>query len=303
MVGKDFKALSKVVVMCLKFVGVDRKILNAWNHICYITKFVNSKKLSENDLVKFSELINIGVISIGETFDSLKRSVKLHLCLHLEQNIRRHGVPLNYSTECFESINHVMRNFIWSTNQQQYCNDALGYYYKPKRMKFLLDNESNPVNLLCKSPFDQLQQFEQAELYFSSTVFTGNFDNFLVHSNFSQNRTLTNFLQQSVTNFKLLAKIQNERSSQVFLFNSGKIFLFDLGIEIENETVSKYFMGRELVETNKTYQLAEVYTICEFGCTEIVNFQHDCVGLHCQIQDKKINHSQIHKYLRNNWIF
>ena len=109
LVGKDFKAIAKVILACLQFLNLDEATLVAWKWICWIVHFVNQKSITKEALEDFDSKIVNAVRLIGGNFGgSIAKSVKLHLLLHLGQNIRRHGMPLGYSTEVFESFNKKM---------------------------------------------------------------------------------------------------------------------------------------------------------------------------------------------------
>ena len=140
MTGKDFKAISKVIIICLNFARVNNQIINAWNCICFITKFVNFKKISQIHFRTFHENLNEAVLTIGEIFTILRKSAKLHLCLYIPENIRRHGVCLGYSTEVFESFNKILRKFMSSTNHKNDDEDGSKYFHEYFRTNVYLAN-------------------------------------------------------------------------------------------------------------------------------------------------------------------
>lgn len=246
MVGKDFKSISKIIILCLEYIEVDQRILNAWNYICMITKFVNLPKHSNADLDEFSEKITKAVTDIGNAFPTLKKSVKLHLCLHLESNIKRHGAPLGYSTEVFESFNHHLRGLIDSTNQIDYTNDAIKYYYQSIRAKLFFDAKVNSKNIVCENVLDTPPAYEKQKLAFTSLEFSGSYESFTLISTLKYNSILKNFLSLCNGEIKIFKKIANENSKKVFIFNSGKYYILkeELNKNILVEEVKYFSWGK-----------------------------------------------------------
>lgn len=183
MTGKDFKAIAKVMYVCLLNVEDSKIYLNAWNYISYVTKFVNLKNITPKLLDNFENFIKPAVEFIGKTFPTLSTSVKLHLCLHIKDNISRHGTPLGYSTEVFESFNKILRAYISRTNQHNYSNDAISKYYESFRANFIHRNIYQSNNYIDNEFFNDTSFFEISELKFTTKIFSGFIMNLLISVN------------------------------------------------------------------------------------------------------------------------
>ena len=310
--GKDFKLISQVIIVCLEnslsdFPGkrnLNQQYLNAWNYICYITKFVNLKYISPSNFEKFESIIEKAVDYIGIIIPKLRNSIKLHLCVHLPENIRRHGPPLGYSTEVFESLNKTMRKFICKTNQKKFCNDALKSHYKNFRANYI----QKRIQERDIGPYADLESTDLASgcnLNFSWLEFDGYFNKFLLHSKYRTNSFLASILGNFLQRFQLYKKIRKQNINHVFLKKENNFYLFIVGIKIPSQIDQFYFLGKILapVDDENLYILSDFYTVEEFCNVELANFQHACKRLNCNYSISRIIHSSVQIYSLNSWTF
>ena len=304
MTGKDFKAISKVIYNCLQVVEVSNDMLNSWNRICYITKFVNLKSMSDKIFRNFIDNIKTTISGIGTTFPILSTSVKLHLCLHIENNINRHGIPLGYSTEVFESFNKVLREYISNTNQHNFANDALIKFYQSFRADFISRNSN--YNIHSSGISNNNIAKEKPDLKFSRKIFNGFYNEFIKIDKFDENETLKQSLKNCPGKFDIFESIEGQAADRLFLKHKGNFYQFVLGVEITRQgIIGSFFLGKQM-ELNKqtnSYKILSFQRIEEFKGVELVNFQHACKELNCMLGRTRISHTNVDQYVLNKYIF
>jgi hypothetical protein len=111
LIGKHFKSLAQV----MPFVAYDlvpKSVLDAWTVIGELVVLIWHTKIAniESYLATLSQTISDFLNITAQCAPSILISKpKFHFLVHLPVFIRRFGPAIVFSTECYESFNHVFR--------------------------------------------------------------------------------------------------------------------------------------------------------------------------------------------------
>ncbi|KAH8923881.1 hypothetical protein BT69DRAFT_1333485 [Atractiella rhizophila] len=110
LVGKDFKIIMQIVLFALDGILSDSFLL-IWVALGRLGSLVWRPKVT--DKAKYLYNLEAAIAFFLDSTASLTtqwfNKRKFHLLVHLVDNVRRFGVPINYATEKFESYNGVVR--------------------------------------------------------------------------------------------------------------------------------------------------------------------------------------------------
>ncbi|KAH8930587.1 hypothetical protein BT69DRAFT_1210241, partial [Atractiella rhizophila] len=119
LVGKDFKLIMQVALFALDGV-LENELVSIWVALGRLGSLVwrpkvTSKETYINDLEAAIAFFLDSTASLTTQWFNKR---KFHLLVHLADNVRRFGVPINYATEKFESYNGVVHlRSIFSNHQ------------------------------------------------------------------------------------------------------------------------------------------------------------------------------------------
>ncbi|KAJ8073264.1 hypothetical protein PM082_020136 [Marasmius tenuissimus] len=126
LIGKHFKSLAQLMPFLI-YDLVPRKVLDAWSIIGELVVLVWHTQINdlEGYLAKLSSTIQAFLNITAECSPSILISKpKFHFLVHLPAHIRRFGPALIFSTERYESFNHVFRLSCIYSNRQAPSRDS-----------------------------------------------------------------------------------------------------------------------------------------------------------------------------------
>ncbi|KAH8913848.1 hypothetical protein BT69DRAFT_1185133, partial [Atractiella rhizophila] len=119
LVGKDFRVIFQVATFALDQV-IGQPFFQIWVALGRLGSLVWRPRVT--DKAKYLERLEITIQYFLNTTVSLTtqwfNKRKFHLLVHLVDNVKRFGVPINFATEKFESYNGVMRLKSVHSNRQ-----------------------------------------------------------------------------------------------------------------------------------------------------------------------------------------
>ncbi|KAH8926419.1 hypothetical protein BT69DRAFT_1215259 [Atractiella rhizophila] len=110
LVGKDFKIIMQIALFALDGI-LDDTFLSIWVALGRLGSLVWRPKVTGKDeyLKDLEAAIAFFLDSTAFLTTQWFNKRKFHLLVHLTDNVRRFGVPINYATEKFESYNGISR--------------------------------------------------------------------------------------------------------------------------------------------------------------------------------------------------
>eukprot|EP00733_Pompholyxophrys_punicea_P000688 Pompholyxophrys_punicea_v1_NODE_232_length_2639_cov_3.833204.p1 type:complete len:729 gc:universal NODE_232_length_2639_cov_3.833204:335-2521(+) len=123
--GGDFKVLVQVMPYLLLSCGAPQSAIDGWLLASEISKYAYKITYdSRPDREPHPEHIRLAVKCLLDIFPSLREKFKLHLlACHLVTDFIIYGLLVNASSERFEALNKIMRQYLKSSNQQSPSRD------------------------------------------------------------------------------------------------------------------------------------------------------------------------------------
>lgn len=254
-------------------------------------------------------------LATKSTGGSIAKSAKLHLLLHLGENIRRHGMPLGYSTEVFESFNKKMRTYVSQTNQKDYSHDAMIYYYQNFRTLFIENLSCRDDHFSEFTDLDQIINKKNRSIIFSKRAFAGTLSKFLTDFDEEQDifkgfgslvrQTLISFFPNNLLSFSYFQGIEGESARELYLEANSVFFQFIAGIAVSHSSSEEelWFLGRKMICQGELFMPEEDCLVKPLCNASLANFQHDCHSSNCSLLNEGKTHSMGGKYFHNEYFF
>ncbi|KAG6376770.1 hypothetical protein JVT61DRAFT_1794 [Boletus reticuloceps] len=140
LVGKHFKSLAQLMAF-LVYDLVPQSVLDAWVMIGWLVVLLWHTSIDniESYLAALSRAIEDFLSISAKCAPSILMSKpKFHFLLHLPMFIRRFGPAILYSTEHYESFNHVFRLAAIDSNRQAPSHDACQVFAEQEAMKHVV---------------------------------------------------------------------------------------------------------------------------------------------------------------------
>ncbi|KAG7097845.1 hypothetical protein E1B28_005160 [Marasmius oreades] len=130
LIGKHFKSLAQLMPFLI-YDLVPQKVINAWTIIGELVVLIWHTQIDnmEGYLSNLSHTIEALLNVTAEYTPSILISKpKFHFLVHLPAHIRRFGPAIIFSTERYESFNHVFRlSCIYSNRQAPSCDSCIAF--------------------------------------------------------------------------------------------------------------------------------------------------------------------------------
>ncbi|VDI58597.1 Hypothetical predicted protein [Mytilus galloprovincialis] len=153
--GKDFKAFVQLAPFVVKRAGYEQEVVQLWCMLAEIIELINRRQLKESELAHLEDIQIMFNQKVFDRFPETKRKQKMHHNLHTEDNIRMHGVPVEYTTEAGESWCGIVKNCQYITNHHNPNRDTA---YKLTHVEYHMDNGTWKVNGKRVNPARQTVQ-------------------------------------------------------------------------------------------------------------------------------------------------
>ncbi|CDO77550.1 hypothetical protein BN946_scf184912.g49 [Trametes cinnabarina] len=133
LIGKHFKTISQVISFAVRGL-VDDELQRAWGAIGRLTVLIWEAEISNMPDFLVHAPANPSSLSPG----LLTEKNKFHILLHLPDHIERFGPALLFSTERYESFNHVFRLCSIHSNRQAPSRDIASAFANQARCRHIL---------------------------------------------------------------------------------------------------------------------------------------------------------------------
>ncbi|KAI9000497.1 hypothetical protein BD414DRAFT_404535 [Trametes punicea] len=140
LIGKHFKTISQVMAFAVCGL-VDGTLQNAWLSIGHVTVLIwetNIKDIKSftqelckaiHEVVDFAAMLSPGLLT---------EKNKFHILMHLPEHVQRFGPALLFSTERYESFNHIFRLCSIHSNRQAPSRDIAATFANQERCRHVL---------------------------------------------------------------------------------------------------------------------------------------------------------------------
>ncbi|RDX41700.1 hypothetical protein OH76DRAFT_1489271 [Lentinus brumalis] len=158
LIGKHFKTISQVMVFAVSGL-VDEVLERAWLAVGRLTVliweaqidnikvFVEELRSAINEVLDFAATLSPGLVTDKN---------KLHILLHLPEHVERFGPALLFSTERYESFNHIFRLCSIHSNRQAPSRDIASAFAQQERCRHVLTGgywlDKTAHRWVCASP-------------------------------------------------------------------------------------------------------------------------------------------------------
>ncbi|KAH9885843.1 hypothetical protein C8Q73DRAFT_814547 [Cubamyces lactineus] len=140
LIGKHFKTISQVMAFALCGL-VDDTLQDAWASIGRLTVLI-----WETDILDMSSFVKELRATIQDTIDFaaklspglLTEKNKFHILAHLPDHVEHFGPPLLFSTERYESFNHIFRLCSIHSNRQAPSRDIARTFANQERCRHMV---------------------------------------------------------------------------------------------------------------------------------------------------------------------
>ncbi|KAI0369657.1 hypothetical protein BV20DRAFT_945672 [Pilatotrama ljubarskyi] len=140
LIGKHFKTISQVMSFAVCGL-VEDELQNAWLAIGDLTVLLWETEIV--DINKYADTLEKAIQDVLDFAAALSPSLlteknKLHILTHLPAHIRRHGPALLFSTERYESFNHIFRLCSIHSNRQAPSRDIAAAFANQERCRHMV---------------------------------------------------------------------------------------------------------------------------------------------------------------------
>ncbi|EJF61701.1 hypothetical protein BD309DRAFT_824959, partial [Dichomitus squalens] len=158
LIGKHFKTISQIMVFAICNL-VDESLQNAWFSVGRLTVL-----LWETEIIIMADYLKDLRAVINDILDHaaslspglLTEKNKLHILLHIPDHIERHGPALLFSTERYESFNHIFRLSSIHSNRQAPSRDIAASFANQDRCRHMMTGgywlDKTSGRWVCASP-------------------------------------------------------------------------------------------------------------------------------------------------------
>ncbi|EJF57509.1 hypothetical protein DICSQDRAFT_69263, partial [Dichomitus squalens LYAD-421 SS1] len=140
LIGKHFKTISQIMAFAICKL-VDDSLQNAWvsvgrltvllweTEIIVMADYLKELRMVINDVLDHAASLSPGLVT---------EKNKLHILLHIPDHIERHGPALLFSTERYESFNHLFRLSSIHSNRQAPSRDIAASFANQDRCRHMM---------------------------------------------------------------------------------------------------------------------------------------------------------------------
>ncbi|TBU51623.1 hypothetical protein BD310DRAFT_791607, partial [Dichomitus squalens] len=140
LIGKHFKTISQVMSFAVCGL-VDDNLQNAWLAVGSLTVLLWETDIES--MPKYQEQLRKSIDNVLDHAVVLSPGLlteknKLHILLHIPEHIARHGPSLLFSTERYESFNHIFRLSSIHSNRQAPSRDIASSFANQDRCRHMV---------------------------------------------------------------------------------------------------------------------------------------------------------------------
>ncbi|CAB4016525.1 Hypothetical predicted protein [Paramuricea clavata] len=161
LVGRDCKVWAKVAVFLLMDIVSDDE-LEVWYNLSDIFAIAYNPCVNRDDREKMDMAISHFLETVENVHPEFLRKPKIHMLLHLPDDIFNFGPAIGFATERFEALNSIIRQINVFSNRQACSRDIGKKFVQHQIQKFVLNGgcwgvdyrkcASQQLQHLAKSP-------------------------------------------------------------------------------------------------------------------------------------------------------
>ncbi|XP_028413915.1 uncharacterized protein LOC114536761 [Dendronephthya gigantea] len=136
-VGRDFKLWMQVAVFILEDI-IPHEQLFVWELLSEIFALAYSSGFDKRNSEGAKQLFKTFIDAVTRIYPEFLKKAKLHLLLHLVDDIENLGPANGFSTERFEAFNHFIRGLNVNSNRHASSLDICTKFAKLEKLRFVL---------------------------------------------------------------------------------------------------------------------------------------------------------------------
>ncbi|XP_063420996.1 uncharacterized protein LOC134706199 isoform X2 [Mytilus trossulus] len=153
--GKDFRSFVQHAPFTVHHAGFSTEIVKLWCLLSEIVQLSNKLAMQESELSRLGDLQYQFNQLIYQQFPDTLKKQKIHHCLHTEEQIRLHGVPIGYTTETGESWCGIVKHLQSITNHHNANRDTAMKLAHIEEICHIIDNGTWKSNGIRVQPGKQ----------------------------------------------------------------------------------------------------------------------------------------------------
>ncbi|CAG2194116.1 unnamed protein product [Mytilus edulis] len=153
--GKDYKHYLQIAVLNMEYAGLPKKYLCVLEKLAMISKHMIKKENTIKIVQELDEYLNI----LKQNIPQLGRKRKTHLCVHLADDIERHGHPLQYAEDGFEKNHKSVRSSIAHQNGHARSRDTASQFVNNELMGHVISGGFMPDSQNWKCAAEKIKLF------------------------------------------------------------------------------------------------------------------------------------------------
>nr|XP_022310275.1 uncharacterized protein LOC111115731 [Crassostrea virginica] len=130
--GKDFKHYLQIAPHNMEFVGLRKSYVKALEKLALVSKHIQQSKPGTDEEIKDY------LVYVQEKIPELGAKKKTHFCLHISDDVRRHGNMLHYAEDSFEKNHGPIRKCLEHQNGHAKSRDTVVQFMKYELTKHLI---------------------------------------------------------------------------------------------------------------------------------------------------------------------